>query len=48
MTAAAIAAVQAALGAGGFHGRNKYLDLDSLATVARTLAAATLAWRGVR
>jgi acetylornithine deacetylase len=32
----------------GAHGVDEYVDLDSLAVVARTLAAATLQWCGVR
>jgi acetylornithine deacetylase/succinyl-diaminopimelate desuccinylase-like protein len=32
----------------GFHGKDEYVDLDSLAAVARTLAVATINWCGVR
>ncbi len=35
-------------GGDGFHGTDEYVDLDSLAAVAQTLAAATLRWCGVR
>ena len=35
-------------GGDGFHGTDEYVDLDSLAIVTRTLAAATIAWCGVR
>jgi acetylornithine deacetylase/succinyl-diaminopimelate desuccinylase family protein len=34
-------------GGEGFHGKDEYVDLDSLAVVTRTLAAAVVAWCGV-
>jgi acetylornithine deacetylase len=35
-------------GGAGFHGADEYVDLDSLVAVARTLAAATVQWCGVK
>jgi acetylornithine deacetylase/succinyl-diaminopimelate desuccinylase family protein len=35
-------------GGDGFHGKDEYVDLDSLVAVARTLAVATINWCGVR
>lgn len=35
-------------GGDGFHGKDEYVDLDSLAAVVRTLAVATINWCGVR
>ncbi len=35
-------------GGDGFHGADEYVDLDSLVAVTRTLAAAVLAWCGIR